>query len=313
VVVEFPRPASPEALRETHRLAWNFARTPLLITLDPVVIRSWSCCEPPQREGELFDNAEIPDARLDLSSEGATSPRLAHTLSWLSLVSGEFFRQPGRSEVFDRNNAADRLLLENLREARRQLREGDKESGRPPLDYDTIHDLLARLMFMQFLADRRDADGQAALNADFLEQRQRDGTLRRSYAGFPEVLDRKADTYRLFRWLNQKFNGDLFPGEAERKAEQRRVDARHLRFLARFIRGDVELRRGQRLLWKQYSFDVIPLDFISSIYEEFVRNGGSGVPTGVVYTPGHVVDFILDGVLPWDEPNWEVSVLDQPF
>jgi hypothetical protein len=134
VVVEFPRPASPEALRETHRLAWNFARTPLLITLDPVVIRSWSCCEPPQREGELFDNAEIPDARLDLSSEGATSPRLAHTLSWLSLVSGEFFRQPGRSEVFDRNNAADRLLLENLREARRQLREGDKGVARLPLD-----------------------------------------------------------------------------------------------------------------------------------------------------------------------------------
>ncbi|HYH64471.1 MAG TPA: N-6 DNA methylase, partial [Urbifossiella sp.] len=306
VVVEFPRPVTETALKEVHRLAWNFARSPLLVTVDPVAIRSWSCCEPPEAAAALFSRIEIPDGRIDL---GDAQELAAHALSWTSLVSGEFFREPSRASYFDRDNAADRLLLDNLSEVRRQLHAG-VSGGREGLGYPTIHALLARLMFLQFLADRRDADGNAALNPDFFAQRQRDGTLTKTYETIADVLESKTDTYRLFRWLNTKFNGDLFPTALEQKAEERIVHVDHLKFLARFIRGDVELRRGQRLLWRQYSFDVIPLEFISSIYEEFIRNGDTEPGKGVVYTPPHLVDFILDGVLPWDGDQWDLTVLD---
>ena len=231
-------------------------------------------------------------------------------MSWLSLISGDFFRRPQAAQYFDRNNAADRLLLENLREVRRVLHAGDPKVDRPPLDFATIHALLARLMFLQFLADRKDADGQPALSSDFFLRRKEDGTLKASYESFHEVLGKKSDTYRLFGWLNVKFNGDLFPNETEQKSEERDVMASHLTFLTDFIRGDVQLRRGQRFLWRQYSFDVIPLEFISSIYEEFIRNGDAEPGKGVVYTPGHLVDFVLDGVLPWEDDRWDVTVLD---
>jgi hypothetical protein len=310
VVVELNRPVSDDALREVHRLGWNFSRSPLLITVDPVALRSWSCCEPPDTDGNLFGSAEIPEGRLALDGLVAGQAHVAHALSWLSLTSGDFFRRPTAAPFFNRNNAADRLLLENLQEVRRQLHDGDAGTERPPLDYGTIHALLARLMFLQFLADRRDADGHAALSPDFFEQRHQDGTLTGTYGSFADVLGKKADTYRLFRWLNDKFNGDLFPTEAEQRAEERSVTARHLNFLADFIRGDIQLRKGQRFLWRQYSFDVIPLEFISSIYEEFIRNSDAEPGKGVVYTPGHLVDFILDGVLPWDGEGWDVKVLD---
>ena len=55
---------------------------------------------------------------------------------------------------------------------------------------------------------------------------------------------------------------------------------------------------------------MIPLEFISSIYEEFIHNSDAEPGKGVVYTPGHLVDFILDGVLPWDGEGWDVKVLD---
>jgi hypothetical protein len=306
IVVEFPRPISEEALKEVHRLAWNFARSPLLITIDPVTVRSWSCCEPPDPGTELISRVEIPDGRIDLED---TQSLAAHALSWASLVSGDFFRDESRASYFDRNNAADRLLLDNLKEVRKQLHDGHG-AARPKLDYPTIHALLARLMFLQFLADRRDGDGNAALNPDFFVQRRRDKTLTGTYESFADVLQDKDDTYRMFRWLNTKFNGDLFPTAHEQEAEEKVVAAEHLRFLAEFIRGDTELRRGQRMLWKQYSFDVIPLELISSIYEEFIRNGDTEPGTGVVYTPPHIVDFILDGVLPWDGDEWELNVLD---
>ncbi len=310
VVVEFNRPIPDEVFREVHRLGWNFARSPLLITADPVALRSWSCCEPPGTDGDLLGSAEIPEGRLDLGGPTAGQAHAAHMLSWLSLVSGDLFRGPAAAHYFNRNNAADRLLLENLREVRRQLHNGDEETERPPLDYGIIHALLARLMFLQFLADRRDADGHAALSPDFFVQRHQDGTLTRTYTSIAEILSTKTDTYRLFRWLNGKFNGDLFPTEAEQRAEERSVTAKHLRFLADFIGGDVQLRGGQQFLWRQYSFDVIPLEFISSIYEEFIRNGEAQPGKGVVYTPGHLVDFMLDSVLPWDGEGWDMKVLD---
>src|SRR4051812_15521044 len=42
VVCQFKRQASAAALEEAHRLAWNFCRSPLLITLEPHLIRSWT-------------------------------------------------------------------------------------------------------------------------------------------------------------------------------------------------------------------------------------------------------------------------------
>ena len=96
----------------------------------------------------------------------------------------------------------------------------------------------------------------------------------------PGILNSFDDTYNLFRWLNSKFHGDLFPGKGETEpevdwqAEIQKVyteDNRYLTKLAEFVRGDLDMGDSQLCLWKFYSFDVIPLDFISSIYEEFVQ------------------------------------------
>ncbi len=49
---------------------------------------------------------------------------------------------------------------------------------------------------------------------------------------------------------------------------------------------------------------MIPLEFISSIYEEFVTAKGAH------YTPGYLVDFMLDEVLPWGGTDWNLKILD---
>lgn len=222
-------------------------------------------------------------------------------------MSGQFFQE--HKERFQRSHSADQLLLNNLKSVRQQLK-------RLKLDYDTIHDLLARIIFIQFLFDRKDSQGNPALNAEFLAHLHEIGELSARYGNLPGILRNHRDTYRFFRWLNDKFNGDLFPGkgateaerEAEWQAEARRVTQEHLNLLAAFVSGELEIESGQLYLWPQYSFDAIPLDFISSIYEEFVRENDAD--TGVHYTPGHLVDFILDGVLPWDSEVWDVKILD---
>lgn len=90
--------------------------------------------------------------------------------------------------------------------------------------------------------------------------------------------------------------------------------------------GEDDVDSGQFWLWKQYSFDTIPLEFISSIYEEFVtrddeeekesksrtkpKSKSVKRETGVVFTRGMLADYVLDQVLPWRGTKWDLSVLD---
>ena len=122
----------------------------------------------------------------------------------------------------------------------------------------------------------------------------------------PSVLADKRETYALFRWLDDKFNGDLFPGkggqtEAERERawqdEKDAVTTVRLKLLADFVSGRMDMANRQPMLWPLYSFDTIPLEFISSVYEEFLNE--ERFRDKAYYTPGHLVDFVLDGVLPW--------------
>jgi hypothetical protein len=167
--------------------------------------------------------------------------------------------------------------------------------------------LLARLIFIQFLFQRKDSKGNPALSATVLNDLYQKGILSKRYATLPEILLHKGNTYALFEWLNERFNGDLFPDDW--RQERSRVKTSHLQMLSKFVSGDLVLREGQRCLWPFYSFDAIPLEFVSSIYEEFVRSDDDrGV--GEHYTPPHIVDFLLDRILPCGGTEYDVRILD---
>jgi len=309
LVCDFPGELSEETLKTTYRLAWSFSRTPSLITTEPNRLRIWTCYEQPPREDDIIRHV-INVSRQELKSFNQPSLLDQATdtlrLHWADLVSGQFFQK--HSQRFHRSQAADQMLLKNLKGVRTKLQQNQ-------LDDDTIHDLLARIIFIQFLFDRQDSEGNPALNTNLLDYLYRIGQLSSRYSHLAGILRNHRDTYQFFRWLNSKFNGDLFPGkgatEAERETEwqieEEKVRQTDLDILADFVSGRVEIQTGQLSLWTDYHFDVIPLDFISSIYEEFVSKESG---TGIHYIPEHIVDFVLDGVLPWDSQEWDIKILD---
>ncbi|MDD5366111.1 MAG: N-6 DNA methylase [Gallionellaceae bacterium] len=310
VVVEFSQPASEETLCELHRLAWNFSHCPALITIEPSLVRVWTCCEAPVTDQRFADRVvhTMTAEELAASHAQARERTAANSLHWINLVSGVFFAEhAGR---FNRDGRADQLLLRNLRHIRQLLANIGLD------DDDVCHDLLARIIFVQFLFDRRDVDGNPALTASKLARLHAEGVLSKVHTGLDSILSSYTDAYAIFEWLNERFNGDLFPGKGDTPqarakgwAEEKRiVNRKHLSLLADFIRGNVDMPSGQHCLWPQYSFDVIPLEFISSIYETFVDERAA--EGGVFYTPPHLVDFVLDKVLPWDGSDWDLKVLD---
>lgn len=310
IVAEFQSEIASDSLRELHRLSWNFSHAPIVITIEPTLLRVWSCCEVPDPERQLdhymVHSLSVEHLRNEQPDE--LEMRATRALHWMNLVSGQFFAEyPTR---FDRDGRADQMLLKNLRYIREEL-------ARQGLANDDIcHDLLARVIFVQFLFDRKDQDGNPALTVAKLHRLQKEGYLENIHSSFDSVLLDYEDTYRLFDWLNAKFNGDLFPGKGntpEERAvgwarEKEVVGPKHLSLLADFIRGDLDMPAQQMCLWPHYAFDVIPLEFISSIYETFVTDRAPR--EGIYYTPAYLVDFLLDRVLPWDGEEWDLKIID---
>ena len=201
--------------------------------------------------------------------------------------------------------------MENLRVVRREL----LSLG---LDRECCHDLLARIIFAQFLFHRKDREGRPFLDKNLLDGRC-EGELRHVHKSLGAILGDGDETYRFFRWLDGRFNGDLFPGkenqtdaerseawQQEKEAVTRNPDI--LKRLSEFVLGSLRLKDRQLTLWPAYSFDVIPLEFISSVYEEFLTRDKD--ESKAYYTRSHLVDFVLDGVLPWNGDNYDLKILD---
>ncbi len=314
IVCDFPKKVSDATLLEAQKLAWNFSRSLLLITVEPHIIRKWTCCEPPAMPAsdDLFSlPAPTPEVGKAIyfspviDAIRSASEQATISLHWVDLLTGAFFQQ--YEDRFKPEKRADQLLLSNLKVLRQKLLALQ-------LNEDICHDLLARVIFIQFLFDRKDTEGKAALSKEELLRLHEERILANVHSDFSGLLGDYEDTYALFRWLNSKFNGDLFPGkgaadeqDAAWEQEKSQVKPEHLNLLARFVSGNEQMSKGQMSLWPSYAFDAIPLDVISTIYEQFVKKDSV---TGVHYTPSHVVDLMLDLVLPWEGHDWNLKVLD---
>jgi predicted RNA methylase len=81
-----------------------------------------------------------------------------------------------------------------------------------------------------------------------------------------------------------------------------------LSLLQGFLRGDSDPH--QKLFFSAYKFDIIPIELISSIYEEFyhVQNGKS--TQGSFYTPPALVEFILFQVLTPERLEENPKIID---
>jgi len=308
LVCEFPRAASDDVLDLAHKLAWNLSRTALLITLEPHRLIAWSCFQDPTQGAERRV-CELPTPDGFKASGTPAQQQVRDLLHWVNLITHR--AQNDYPKKFPADGRADTLLLKNLRYVRREL----LSRG---LTQDHCHDLLARVIFTQFLFHRRDSDGNAFFSPAKMRRLKDEGILTKIHDHLASLLSHKGDTYALFRWMDERFNGDLFPGKDDRdedlrnaawKTEKDAVSAEHLKLLASLIRGDLDVTDKQQMLWPHYSFDTIPLEFISSVYEEFLTADERG-DDKAYYTPSHLVDYVLDAVLPWNSDDWNLRILD---
>ena len=94
----------------------------------------------------------------------------------------------------------------------------------------------------------------------------------------------------LLRTSGRKFNGDVFD-----LPEDTQLTKAALRRFARLV--EAKTLGEQRYLWDLYSFDHLPVDVISHLYQRFVRGSTA------VYTPPFLAALLLDVAMPYEKLN----------
>ena len=243
---------NPGDEKEIHKQCWNLNKVPVIFINTKSQLKIFN--------GFSFDNKTGFLSKLAEKSE-------LDRFSYQEIVSGQLWRE--YEKEFSKRNRLDYKLLKNIEAARDILIKEHK------LDSSITNKLIGRLIFTRYLIDRKIIIGYQKDNGrltgnDFLEL----------------ILDRDA-LYDFFELLNTKFKGDLFPLNGEKDA----VSKENLEKLYQLFSGD-EIKTGQKSLFNIYDFDIIPIEFISNIYEYFIGKDKQEKNKSF-YTPPFLVDYIL--------------------
>lgn len=280
VYFKYARKPHDSLVADWQREVWNQGSSPLLWVVSPERTSLYNGFGEPRPAAESQANrlGTYQHVEQDLARLDARAGRLA-------METGHFWSQEDR---VDRKTRVDSRLLRDLHLLGGALLGAGLDQGRAQA-------LIGRCIFAQYLVDRKIVTG------DRLSELCGQSTL-------PDVLSDRATTERLLAWLSESFNSDMFPPEATSLPDSQQIE-----LVARFLRGE-DLETGQ-LHFFPYRFDVIPVELVSAIYEQFVHSASKDATgakparsRGVFYTPLAAVSLVLDEVC--DGLTGDETVLD---
>ncbi len=298
-VVVFAKADSNSAavLKKLYERIWCMSRPQLLFLASPGELMLLDLTKPPPRANESLDGRERLIDRVTSIAEVQTKLAAYHRER---VETGAVF---GDDRFRNSVSRADRALIRDLKTVRQQLAAISAPRGTKRPELRHLHSLIGRAIFIRYLEDRE------ILLPSYFEniaknRKQWQKTLSQTPAApvlesrltelrFLRVLQDKEFTYALFDQLAQDFNGDTFPIDQD---ERDRIQQSHLDKLRGFLLGSTSPQ--QELFFFAYRFDVIPIELISTIYEEFYNEReGKERNQGSHYTPPALVEFVLSHTL----------------
>lgn len=285
---------SGEEIRDWHEAAWNISVAPLLWVITPTDVRLYDCYASPGQPGPGASSVPPPLDRFGIDSEDRLRA-LDSACGRLATETGAFWSSAIGRKI-NRRRRVDRELLGEINALERRLvglTPDDASSADRVRARDFAQRYIGRCIFTWYLLDRGLA--QPFLPDDLSPD------LSAMFAT-PE------SAFLLFDWLRETFNGDLFPMD-DPGAEREHLTFEHLAYIRDFIEGRslIPERKGQGRLFR-FRFNAIPIDLISSIYEQFARSSAleESELRGLHYTPIELVHLTLDPVFEGLPPSARV-------
>ena len=297
---DFADEPNEEDLIKTFRRAWCMARPQHLFISRPGILEVYSLNQSPPRKVEDWQPIDV----------ARTIPEVTKKLNIYrreQIETGHFLADRRFGEIDDR---ADKRLIEDLKTVRKALFDANLKNRR------YAHALIGRSIFIRYLEDRgiltpayfqeRVARENPFWQAILAEEPEKpDLMLDLGKRRYDRILRDKAFTYALFNQLANDFNGDMFPRDKEEEAA---VSQDHLNLLRGFLLGESSPQQPRLFFWA-YDFEIVPIELISSIYEEFYHKANED-DKGTHYTPSVLVDYVLSQVLSSNRLATNPRILD---
>ncbi|MBW1616961.1 MAG: N-6 DNA methylase [Deltaproteobacteria bacterium] len=239
-----------------HKKVWNIGQSPFLIINIPTKILVYTGFDYSKKKNGLLD--EITRLK-DLN-------RLLINFKADFINAGYVWKRDYAKKI-DVEKRVDKRLLENLEELDKIL---TKENG---LDKKVSHALIGKYIYLKYLRGRK-------ILTDTWIQKQginpgKVFDINANLAGFKSLI----------KALEKKLNGKIFPIDFDNS----NIKEEHIKLIARVFKGK-NLQNKQLPLFDIYDFEHIPIETLSSIYEQFI----SGKKTkGAVYTPEFLANYMI--------------------
>jgi hypothetical protein len=272
-----------QSLAKLHLQVWLHGKAPLLYIAWPSRIDVLACA----RGADFWPDGAYRYSAANRLEVGTleTAAAIADEIRRFSafrLADGTFWEDSANARLADYKKAAHQSLIQAVVEADADL---DGE------DHPILRRLLVLMVLVKYLEDRSVFPDQGWF-----------GRWHKGARSFFEVLKGgdPDEVYALLDFLERKFNGDVFrlPENGRQK-----LTKTSLRRFAELVEARTLGR--QQYLWGLFSFEHLPVEIISHLYQRFVQGGH-----GTVYTPPFLASLLLDHAMPYEKLTGKERVLD---
>lgn len=288
-----------QIISNIHRKIWNYNKVLFLYAYSNTEIRIYNCTKTPviQKKEDIDYEKELKSLEINSYSydDKKQLQELNTLFSKIAIDTGVIWTLEKAKFIRDKINLqhkVDKYLVESLINTTEQLK---KEN----LEINFIHKIILRSLFLLYLEDRKATDSNLY------------SEIKEGASSYFDILDDVEATYKLFKKLEDHFNGNVFSVSNEEK-----ITIKQLKIIKQcFISGNHNTSQMNLLDdWRVFDFSIIQIELLSEIYESFLFKTDPSLKkiTGTYYTPPSLVEFILNQKLPINnsQTNYNIKVLD---
>lgn len=271
-----------EELATLHNVLWLHGVAPLVYVTTTTRIDILSCARGPdfwdeRQQARIFKPAE----RLQIASEVERELKKLRRFQAQRLADGTFWDDAKNAKLANNKKSAHEALIQAIVDVDTEL-----DGNNQPM----MRRLLLLMVLIKYLEDRK-----VFPNPGWF------GTYCKGARSFFDVLKagNPDSVLRLLANLEKRFNGDVF---VLPDGTSRSLTESALRNFAKLV--EAKTLKQQRYLWELYSFEHIPVEIISHLYNRFLTGKDQ------VYTPPFLASLLLDYVMPYAQLTGKERVLD---
>lgn len=278
-----------EEYKNIHKAVWSGCEIPIYMIVDKTEIKVFDGRKPVDIiKGEI---EVTPIDIIDLTVQNDVLKKYQAQL----FNNGAFWETDIANKHFLNETGAAERLLKSLREVRHKFKEVIKDQS------ELSDRLLIMCILIKYLEENgTDPEKNQNLASEFFYKSTGFKTLK-------DILYNKKLT-NLLEDLSAHFNGGIFSMK-DKNNPQKDIYADIAKLNQRRLATFFDAGSSENLFgWKEYSFEHIPVELISNLYEEFLPKEKNGA----VYTPSFLVNFLIDECLPlnFEDTNENIKLID---